>query len=351
VRQAALFLAVLGASNYTYAEVFANQRTESWLTAHARAFAFFGGAPELLIPDNLKTGVAHSDRYEAEIAAPYRELAAHYGAAVLPARSGKPRDKAKVEGGVLIAYREIAAPLRKRSFFSLAELNAAIAAELTALNARPFQKLPGSRKSVFLEREAPLLRALPAEPYQHRTRKLATVHIDYHVELAGHYYSVPYHLAREKVELRFDARTVEVYHQGVRVALHVRSNRKGRASTQEAHMPEAHRQMAAWTPQRISAWAAKSGPATAALCEAIMAARPHPELGYRSCLGVLRLEGKYGAARLEAACARALAYGGCSYRSVRSILERGLDAVPPEGAAAAPPQLTHENLRGAGYYD
>jgi transposase len=351
VRQAALFLAVLGASNYTYAEVFADQRTASWLTAHARAFAFFGGAPELLVPDNLKTGVAHSDRYEAEIAAPYRELAAHYGAAVLPARAGRPRDKAKVEGGVLIAYREIAAPLRNRSFFSLAELNAAIAAELTALNARPFQKLPGSRRSMFLEREAPLLRALPAEPYQHRTRKLATVHIDYHVELAGHYYSVPYHLAREKVELRFDARTVEVYHQGVRVALHVRSNRKGRASTLEAHMPEAHRQMAAWTPQRISAWAGRSGPATAALCEAIMAARPHPELGYRSCLGVLRLEGKYGAARLEAASARALAYGGCSYRSVRSILERGLDGASLEDCVAAPPALSHENLRGADYYD
>ena len=349
VSDAHLFLAVLGASNYTYAEVFENERTESFLLAHARAFEFFGGVPELIVPDNLKTGVTSADRYEAEIAAPYAELAAHYGCAVLPARVGKPRDKAKVEGGVLIAYREIAAPLRGRTFYSLAELNAAIAARLEALNERPFQKLPGSRRSVFCEREAPLLRPLPAEPYAYRTRKAATVHIDYHVELAGHYYSVPYHLVRERVELRFDARTVEVYHEGQRVAVHVRSNCKGRASTEEAHMPASHRAMAAWTPERIEAWAAKTGPATAALAEAIMASRPHPELGFRSCLGVLRLGEKHGAARLEAACARALAAGACSYRSVRSILERGLDAAP--AGAAAPPALSHANLRGPGYYD
>lgn len=349
VRQASLFVAVLGASNYTYAEAFANERTESFLTAHVHAFAFFGGAPELIVPDNLKTGVTNADRYEAEIAAPYRELAAHYGAAVLPARAGKPRDKAKVETGVLIAYRALMAPLRKQTFFTLAELNAALGGQLTALNERPFQKLPGSRRSVFAEREAPLLAPLPAEPFSCRTRKAATVHIDYHVELAGHYYSVPYHLVREKVELRFDARTLEVYHDGQRVALHVRSNRKGRATTEAAHMPAAHRAQAAWTPERIEAWAAQSGPATAALAAAIMAGRPHPELGFRSCLGVLRLEGKYGAARLEAACTRALAAGGASYRSVRSILERGLDAAP--AGAAAPPALSHANLRGPGYYD
>jgi transposase len=350
LREASLFLAVLGASNYTYAEAFADQRSESFLTGHVHAFSFFGGVPELLVPDNLKTGVAQPDRYEAEIAAPYRELAAHYGAAVLPARQGKPRDKAKVESGVLCAYREIAAPLRHRTFFTLAELNEAIALQLQLLNERPFQKLPGSRRSVFAEREAPLLRALPAEPYSCRSRKLATVHIDYHVELAGHYYSVPYHLVRERVELRFDERTLEVYHQGVRVALHVRSHAKGRASTDPAHMPAAHRALAAWTPERITAWAAQVGPATAALTAAIMADRPHPELGFRSCLGILRLSERYGAARLEAACARGLACGARSYRSLRSILERGLDAVP-EAGAAIPPALAHANLRGANYYD
>src|SRR5450756_1780531 len=312
-RQASLFLAVLGASNYTYAEVFENERMESFLTAHVHAFEFFGGAAELLVPDNLKTGVTKADRYEAEIAAPYEELAAHYGAAVAPARLRKPRDKAKVENGVLFAYRAIAAPLRNRSFFGLADFNVAIGEQLTALNERPFQKLPGSRKSFFIEREAPLLAPLPAEPFSCRTRKLATVHIDYHVELSGHYYSVPYHLVREKVELRFDARTVEVYHDGQRVALHVRSGRRGRATTEAAHMPEKRRAMAAWTPERMEAWAARTGPATAALAAAIMASRPHPALGFRSCLGVLRLEGKYGAARLEAACAQALSAGGRSY--------------------------------------
>ena len=350
VREAHLFLAVLGFSNYTFARAYPDERTASFLAAHVAAFEYFGGVPELVVPDNLKTGVKRPDRYEAEIAAPYQDLAAHYGAVVLPARVGKPRDKAKVEVGVQIAEREILAPLRGRTFFSLAEANAAIAAQLQILNGRPFAKLPGSRASTFREREAPLLRALPAEPYQHRTRKLATVHIDYHVELCGHYYSVPYHLVRERVELRFDACTVEVYHRGERVALHVRSNARGRATTLEAHMPAAHRAVASWTPARIASWAAKTGPETAALCAAIMARRPHPELGFRSCLGILRLEGSYGPARLEAACARSLAIGATSYRSVRSILEAGLDR-QGEPAAVAPSSLSHANVRGASYYD
>jgi len=251
---------------------------------------------------------------------------------------------------VQIAERELLAPLRHRSFFSLADANAAIAERLAAVNTRPFAKLPGSRLGMFTEREAPLLRPLPAERYQHRTRKLARVHIDYHVELEGHYYSVPYHLVREKVELRFDARTVEVYHEGVRVAVHVRSRGRGRASTLEEHMPAKHRAVASWTPERIASWAAKTGAETAALCEAIMAARPHPELGFRSCLGVLRLGDRYTSERLEAACSRARAMGATSYRSVRSILERGLDR-EAEPDAVTPPALTHANVRGSDYYD
>jgi transposase len=350
VREASLFLAVLGASNYTFARAFADQRTESFLAAHVQAFAFFGGAPELIVPDNLKTGVARPDRYEAEIAAPYQELAAHYDTVVLPARVGKPRDKAKVEVGVQIAEREIVAALRHRTFFCLAEANEAIAVCLRRLNERPFARLPGSRRSVFCEREAALLRPLPTEPYAHRTRKLARVHIDYHVELAGHYYSVPYHLARERVELRFDERTLEVYHRGLRVAVHVRHNAKGRATTDPAHMPDKHRAAASWTPARIEAWAARTGPATAALCAAIMADRPHPELGFRSCLGILRLAERYGPQRLEAACGRALACGARSYRSLRSILEHGLDGAC-DASAVVPPALEHANVRGAAYYD
>ena len=349
VRRAALFIAVLGFSNYIFARAYPDERTESFLDAHARAFAFYGGVPELVVPDNLKTGVKNPDRYEAEIAAPYAELAAHYGCVVVPARVGKPRDKAKVEVGVQIAEREILAPLRRRTFFSLAEANAAIGVCLEAVNTRPFAKLPGSRASVFAEREAALLGPLPAEPYHYRTRKLATVHIDYHVELAGHYYSVPYQLARERVELRFDGATVEVYHEGLRVAVHARSGARGRATTEAGHMPEKHRAQAAWTPERIAAWAQKTGPETAALCAAVMASRPHPELGFRSCLGILRLGERFGAARLEAACARALTVGATSCRSVRSILERGLEAAPP--GATTPPTRSHENVRGAAYYD
>jgi len=294
--------------------------------------------------------VKKPDRYEAEIAAPYAELAAHYSTVIMPARVGRPRDKAKVEAGVLIGEREILAPLRHRTFFGTAEVNAAIAERLAAVNTRPFAKLPGSRLGMFTEREAPLLRPLPAEPYPHRTRKLATVHIDYHVELDGHYYSVPYHLVREKVELRFDGRTVEVYHEGVRVAVHLRSRSRGLATTAEEHMPAKHRAVASWTPERIELWAAKTGPETAALCRAIMAARPHPELGFRSCLGVLRLGDRYTSERLEAACTRAHAMGATSYRSVRSILERGLDRETEE-IGSTPPALTHANVRGADYYD
>lgn len=349
LRSAYLFVAVLGASNYTYAEATLSEDTPAFLGAHCRAFAYFGGVPQIVVPDNLKTGVARADRYEPDINPAYSDLAAHYGVCVIPARARKPRDKAKVEAGVLIAYRWIYAVLRNRIFFSLAELNAAIAEQLRRLNERPFKKLAGSRASVFAEIEGPALGPLPAEPYVYRRRKRARVHIDYHVELEGHYYSVPYHLAREQVELVFTESTVEVFHDGGRVAVHLRSRARGRATTAPEHMPAAHREVASWTPARIEAWAARTGPATAALCEAIMASRPHPELGFRSCLGILRLGDAYGPERLEAACARALAYGARSYKSVKSMLATGLDREPPT-ERTDPPARLHENVRGAGYF-
>jgi len=344
-----LFVAVLGASNYTYAEAALAQDTPAFLAAHSRAFAFFGGVPQIVVPDNLRAGVRRADRYEPDLNPAYADLAAHYGVAVIPARVRRPRDKAKVEAGVLIAYRWICAVLRNRTFFTLAALNEAIWRLLARLNERPFKKLAGSRASVFAELEAPALGALPAEPYLYRRRKRARVHIDYHVELEGHFCSVPYHLAREQVELVFDEATVEVFHDGARVAAHVRSRRRGRATTTPAHMPAAHREVASWTPQRIEAWAARTGPATAALCAAIMASRPHPELGFRSCLGILRLEGRYGAERLEAACERAHAYGARSSKSVKSMLDAGLDRAPLE-VHPCPPGRRHENVRGPGYY-
>ena len=349
VRAAYVFLAVLGASSYTYAEACFSQDTDAWLSAHSRAFTFLGGVPEILVPDNLKTGVKTPDRYEPEIARGMADLAAHYGVAVIPARVRKPRDKAKVEAGVLHAYRHIFAPMRNRVFFSLSELNEAIAERVTLINERPFKKLSGSRATVFADLDLPALSPLPAEPYVHRTRKSARVHIDYHVELAGHLYSVPHHLVREEVEIVFTDAIVEVFFDGQRVASHVRSLLRGRATTDAAHMPASHREQASWTPERIEAWASRTGPATEALVAAIMSSRRHPELGFRSCLGILRLSKTHGEERLEAACARALEHGARSYKSVKSILERRLEAVPLSQEPPAP-MAAHDNVRGPTYY-
>ncbi|MBE0418334.1 MAG: IS21 family transposase, partial [Coriobacteriia bacterium] len=280
----------------------------------------------------------------------YAALAAHYGTAILPARVRRPRDKAKVENGVLGVYRRVLAPLRNRTFFSISELNEALAIRLEALNTAPFQKLAGSRRSVFLERELPLLRPLPVHPYHYRTRRCAKVHIDYHVEVARHRYSVPYTLVGRSVEVVFDERTLEVYHKGERVALHARSHARGRTTTDPAHMPKRHRAHAEWTPERIEAWLAQTGPAAAAFAARVMDSFPHPELGFRSCLGLIRLGSKYGEDRLEAACARALASGADRYRSVRSILESGLDAVPLDAPRDLPPVSGHGNVRGPDYY-
>jgi transposase len=349
VRAAYVFLAVLGASSYTYAEACFSQDTDAWLSAHSRAFTFLGGVPEILVPDNLKTGVKTPDRYEPEIARGMADLAAHYGVAVIPARVRKPRDKAKVEAGVLHAYRHIFAPMRNRVFFSLSDLNEAIAERVTLINERPFKKLSGSRATVFADLDLPALSPLPAEPYVHRTRKSARVHIDYHVELAGHFYSVPHHLVREEVEIVFTDAIVEVFFDGQRVASHVRSLLRGRATTDAAHMPASHREQASWTPERIDAWASRTGPATEALVAAIMSSRRHPELGFRSCLGILRLSKTHGEERLEAACARALEHGARSYKSVKSILERRLEAVPLSQEPPAP-MAAHDNVRGPTYY-
>jgi len=350
ITAAHLFVAVLGGSSYTYLEAFRNEGIESFLTGHVNALAHFGGVPALLVCDNLKTGVTRADRYEPDINTDYAGLATHYGCAVLPARVRKPRDKAKVEVGVLHAYRMVLAPLRNRTFFSIFELNEAISTLLEVLNDRPFKKLPGSRKSVFLEHEAPLLAPLPEHPFRYRTHRSAKVHIDYHVEVFSHRYSVPHHLIGQAVEVFFDERTVEIYHAGDRVALHVRAHAKGRTTTEASHMPSSHREHAEWTPARMESWASETGPACAALARRIMEAHPHPELGFRNCLGLISLGRKYGEARLEAACARAVDSGATRYRSVKSILESGLDTQPLTPPTAPPPLPCHDNVRGPDYY-
>jgi transposase len=351
VWQAQLFVAVLGASSYTYAEALAGQTLPDWISGHVHAFEALGGSTRIIVPDNLRSGVSQAHRYEPELNRTYAELAAHYGCAVIPARSGKPRDKAKVEAGVLQAERWILAALRDRTFFSLAEANAAVAERVAWLNERPFRRLPGSRQTMFEELDRPALRPLPARPYEYAEWLTAKVNIDYHVEVERHWYSVPHQLVGQRLDIRVTAGIVEVLHKGRRVASHPRSRQQGRFTTVPAHMPEAHRRHATWTPGRIVAWAERTGPATGMLVAAIMASRPHPEQGFRSCLGIMRLGRRYGEARLEAACARALAIRGLSYRSVESILKAGLDGVPLPGAEPVTSIGVHANVRGAAYYE
>ncbi len=350
--EAELFVAVLGASSYVYAEALPSQELIHWTSAHVHAFEAFGGCPRIVVCDNLKSGVTRPHRYEPDVNATYQEMAAHYHVAVIPARVYKPRDKAKAEGGVLLAKRWIIARLRNERFSSVDEVNARIAELLSWINDRPFKKLAGSRSSVFSEIERPALQALPPTRYEFAMWRPARVGPDYHVEVRSerHYYSVPYRLVGEKVEIRLSARSVEVFHHGRRVASHRRAFARG-FTTESAHMPESHRRHAEWTPSRIVSWAARSGPFTAALIEKILESRPHPEQGFRSCLGIVRLGERYGRDRLEAACRRALEVCSYSYRSVESILRTGLDRAPlPGRRLSSRSHPHHDNVRGADYY-
>jgi transposase len=347
-----LFVAVLGASSLTYAEATRTQRVPDFLASHVRAFEFMGGVAAAVVPDQLKTGVTRSCRYEPGLQRAYEELAQHYGTAILPARPAKPRDKPKVEVAVQVAERWILARLRNETFFSLAALNARIRELLADLNARTMRAYGASRQELFERLDRPALRSLPAERFVHAEWKHARVNIDYHVELDRHYYSVPHALVHEQVELRFTATSVEVFWRGQRVASHARSFERGRHTTVPEHMPKAHRKHLEWTPSRLVHWAQSIGPHTAALVEAILADRPHPEQGYRSCLGIMRLAKVYGTERLEAACARGGAVQARSYRHIDSILKRGLDRVPwpAHRARTQGPAVPHENVRGGSYY-
>lgn len=350
LREAQIFVAVLGASNYTYAEATWTQALPDWIASHVRAFQFMGGSTELLITDNLRSAVSRANRYEPDTNPTYHDLACHYAVAVLPARVKKPRDKAKAEVAVQVVERWILAALRHRTFFSLAELNAAIAKLLERLNARPFRKLPGSRRELFEQLDRPALRPLPAERYVFAQWKKARVNIDYHVEVDHHYYSVPHALVGRQLDVRLTATTVECIYRGQRVASHIRSALRGRHTTADEHMPEKHRKMGQWSPERFVRWATTIGPDTALLIDNVLRSRRHPQQAFRSCLGILRLASSYGEQRLEAAAGRALALGSNSYRSVESILKHRLDERPSEqielGLA-----IEHSNLRGASYYN
>lgn len=350
IQGAQVFVAVLGASSYTFAEATWTQGLADWIGSHNRAFAFFGGVPEILVPDNLKSGVTKPCRYEPDINPTYSELAEHYSVAVIPARVRKPKDKAKAEVAVQIVERWILARLRNRTFFSLAEANAAISELLRDLNQRPFKKLPGSRQEAFDALDRPALKPLPAIPYEFAEWKKVRVHIDYHVEVLGHYYSVPYQLSKQQLEARITSTCVECYHRGKRVSSHVRSSHKGRHTTVTEHMPKAHKSLAEWTPQRLIDWAAKTGPDTAKLVEEILASRIHPQQGFRSALGLMKLGKEYGGDRLEAACGVALEGQAISSKSVASILKTGLDRQPPAPKTVTEAPIAHENIRGRSYY-
>jgi transposase len=315
-----------------------------------RAFGFFAGTSRLVVPDNLKSGVQTPCYYEPELNRTYGDLAIHYGVGILPARPYRPRDKSKAEVGVQIVQRWVLAALRKRQFFSLAELNEAILDLVHKLNQRPFRKLAGSRAELYQSIDRPALQPLPLQPFVYAEWKKARVNLDYHIELSGHYYSTPYQLVGKEVDVRSTSGTVEIFYQGKRVASHVRSSKPREASTNAAHRPKSHQQYLEWTPTRIIEWAGKVGPFTARLVESIMASKPHPEMGYRSALGTIRLERKYSAERLEAACTRAVRLKLYRFQSVQSMLKSSLDRQPlPELVPPSSP-VAHENLRGPDYY-
>jgi transposase len=316
-----------------------------------RAFEYFGAVPEVVVPDQLRSAVSGPDRYEPDINPTYLEMAQHYGVTVIPARPRRPRDKAKVEAAVLVAQRWILAALRHRTFFSLAELNEAIAQLLERLNAQPFQKLEGCRRSVFEAIDRRAMRPLPAHRYEIAEWRHAKVNVDYCIAFDHRLYSVPYALVGQEVEIRATVRVVEILHKGVRVASHGRSfGPKGTSVIADEHRPRAHRDYGRWPPERMVAWAASVGPHVGDVATAIMRRRTHPETGYRACLSVIRLGDRYGRARVDLACARALAIGSPSFKSVAAILKNGLDRVPPVEASARAP-IAHEHLRGASYFD
>ena len=352
VHEVELFVAALGASNYTFGEATETQKSRDFVASNVRMLEYIGGVPGALVPDQLKSAVTKSCKYEPQLQRTYAEMARHYDTAVVPARPRKPRDKAKGEAAVKAFQHFVLARLHNEQCFSLVELNERIAELLEAFNDKPMKGYGGkTRRQLFEELDRPALKGLPVQRFVYAEWKSAKVNIDYHVVLDKHFYSVPHNHVRESVELRYTATTVEIFHRGKRIASHVRSYENGRHTTIAEHMPAAHRAHLEWTPTRLINWAGTVGPHVKALVQAILETRRHPEQGYRSCLGILRLEKRYGDSRLDAACHRALAVGARSYKNVESILRNGLDGQPlPDEQPDERKALTHDNVRGPEYY-
>lgn len=348
-REAQVFVAALGASSATYAEAHASQELANWIGGHVRAFEYFGGVVEALVPDNAKMGVTSACFYEPELNPTYQALAEHYETAVLPTRVKCPKDKAKVETAVKVVEQRILAPLRHRRFFSVEEINEALRPGLEELNTRLMPHLGKSRRQLFEELDRPALRPLPSRPFEPAEWKRARVGVDYHVAYGKHYYSVPYQYLHKEVECRATAQTVEVFYKGERIASHVRDDTPHHHTTLPEHRPESHRAYLEWSPERFIRWAERTGPLTEEMVRSIMERRRHPEHGYRAVLGLMRLGARYGEERLEAACRRALGFDLISFRGVRNILEAGLDRVKSEEPSSRP-EKPHQNLRGSRYY-
>jgi transposase len=350
IRTAQIFVAVQGASSYTYAEATWSQSLPDWIGSHVRALAYMDGVPEVVVPDNLRSAVIKAHRYEPDLNPSYQDLAQHYGMAIVPARVRKPRDKAKAEAGVLLVERWILAVLRNEIFFSLASLNRHLQQLLERLNERPFKKRDGSRRSLFNAIDRPALRPLPSNAYEFAEWRKVRVAPNIHVEVMGIYYSAPYTLAGKSLDARVTERCVELLHRGERVASHLRGFTPGQYHTITAHMPEAHQRHLDWTPERMVRWADKAGEATAAVVHQMLHGRSHPQQAYNACFGLMRLGDSYSPARLEAACRRALATGAVGYRHIESILKHGLDQQALPEPEATTPLPEHDNLRGSGYY-
>jgi transposase len=348
VRQAHVFVAAMGASQYVFAKVYESEQLKSWLGGHVDAFEFFGALPEVVVPDNLKTGVERACRYEPALNPSYADLAQFYGLTVLPARVRKPRDKAKVENAVQQVERWVLAPLRDRRFLSLSEANEAIAGQLAELNSKVMKGPNTSRRQLFERVDLPAMRPLTPSRFVYAEWKRAKVAPDYHVEVEGRLYSVPFTLVGEHVDVRISAGTVEVFSKGKRVASHLRSISRRGFTTDDAHMPEHHKRQGQWSPARIIRWAGIIGPQTAAFASALLEGKLHPEHGYRMCMGVMSLEKRFGSERLEAACSRALGLGALSYQSVKSILHKNLEGVNEQQVLPGLP--SHENVRGGAYF-
>lgn len=354
IRAAQIFIAVLGASNYFYVEATWTQGLPDWISSHVRTFEFLGGVPEIVVPDNLKSGVHKAHRYEPDLNPTYQDMASHYGVAILPARAATPKDKSKVEQAVLHIERQVIARLRNRTCLGLSELNQVLGGLRDELNARPFQKLPGSRKSQFEQLEKPLLKPLPTNRYVFAQWKKARAGADYHIELEEHYYSVPYTFTQKILDVRFTQKTVEIFYKRKCIASHRRSEARHQHTTLNEHMPKSHQHYAQWTPERIRQWAANTGTSTVQFVEQVIASRPHPQQGFRACLGILRLGKTYGQDRLEAACHRALAIGSSTYKSIDSILKNRLEQQPLPQPSLHPKQVTqqhHEYIRGQDYFE